>query len=146
MIPYNMLVNIMKITKEKDIVKATLERTGHIPKKMSKEDNEELEKRLSYVENWIKDTNKIEISKAVLSKKQKKALKKLVKELKEKKWTEESLQTRLYDLAKEEEIPLKDFFKAAYLALLQNERGPRLAPFILAVGKAQIAKILEQVV
>jgi lysyl-tRNA synthetase class 1 len=38
-----------------------------------------------------------------------------------------------------------EFFKAAYLVLLNKERGPRLASFILTVGKKKVAELFGKV-
>jgi lysyl-tRNA synthetase class I len=41
-------------------------------------------------------------------------------------------------------IEPKEFFRAAYLVLLNKERGTKLAPFLLAV-KEKAVKLLESV-
>jgi lysyl-tRNA synthetase class 1 len=38
----------------------------------------------------------------------------------------------------------KEFFRSAYMALIGKERGPKLAPFIMSMGKAKVAKLLEK--
>jgi len=44
-----------------------------------------------------------------------------------------------------EDIKNTDFFNAAYLAILNKERGPRLVNLILVVGKDKIIKLLKQI-
>ncbi|MCX7023845.1 MAG: lysine--tRNA ligase [Spirochaetes bacterium] len=56
---------------------------------------------------------------------------------------ETALSERIYSIAQENGIEPKDFFKIVYRALLDRERGPRLAQFILAVGADRIGKILS---
>ncbi len=65
---------------------------------------------------------------------QKAALKKLAAILKQDLSVEE-LEQQLYELARESKLESKDFFKAAYLALIGKERGPRLAQFLSSLDK-----------
>ena len=63
--------------------------------------------------------------------------------LKSKDWKDTELFNEIYELCKKEKIQPKEFFMAAYMALLGKERGPRLAPFVLTLGERAI-KLLEQ--
>lgn len=138
-IPYNTLVNIMKLAKDKKIAKRMLEKTGHIKGKSM-----EFERRLEYAENWVKDSGVEEKLEFKPSKKEKSALKELAKVL-EKPVSEEDLHNKFWDISKAHGLSPKDFFRAAYLVLLGQERGPRLAPFILALGKGKAAKLFKKV-
>ena len=50
-----------------------------------------------------------------------------------------------YNVSQKVGIKAPEFFKAAYKVLLNRERGPKLAPFVLAYGKEKVAKLLEAV-
>ena len=54
-----------------------------------------------------------------------------------------SLANRIYAIAEQEGVESRALFKAAYLVLLDAERGPRLADFILLSGAERIAPLLE---
>ena len=54
-----------------------------------------------------------------------------------------SLADRIYAIAEQEEVAARALFKAAYRVLLDAERGPRLADFILLSGRERIAPLLE---
>ncbi|HII68532.1 TPA: hypothetical protein HA270_01535, partial [Candidatus Woesearchaeota archaeon] len=56
-----------------------------------------------------------------------------------------ALHEAMYHLAKDAGVLPKDFFRAAYLVLLNKERGPRLASFILALGSERVAKLFSAV-
>jgi lysyl-tRNA synthetase, class I len=56
---------------------------------------------------------------------------------------EKAMSESIYAIAQGNGIEPKDFFKAVYLALVGKEQGPRLAAFILTVGKERIVKILS---
>ena len=77
--------------------------------------------------------------------KEKKALHLVVNALKEKEWDEKTLFEEFYSICKETGIKNVDFFKAAYQVLLDKERGPKLAPFILTLGKEKVIELFEKV-
>jgi lysyl-tRNA synthetase class 1 len=85
-----------------------------------------------------------ETVKAELSAQQKRAITALASALKEKKWTEQDLFKKFYDVCGEVGIKPEEFFKAAYKVLLNKEKGPRLAPFIIMLGE-RAAKLFGQV-
>lgn len=138
-VQYNMLASLVRLAKNKDVVKEILKRTGHI----SGSDDEELDHRLSYVTNWINDTVPEEKIVYSLTDAQKKAIKKLAYELDSKDWEEEELHSRLFAIPKEECLEVGKFFEAAYVLLLNALRGPRLAQFIAAVGCQKSADIMK---
>jgi len=109
-------------------------------------DKQRLKTRIKCAINWLKkyapDEIKFELQENVsgevkekLSERQKKAIKILNERLKKKKFNEKKLFEEFYNISKELDLETKDFFKAAYLILLNKERGPRLAPFILTLGE-----------
>jgi lysyl-tRNA synthetase class I len=53
-----------------------------------------------------------------------------------------SLANRIYTIAEQEGLESRALFKAAYHVLLDAERGPRLADFILLSGRERIAPLL----
>ncbi len=142
-IQYNMLANLLKLAKNREVVKDILERTGHIPPDLSHDDRKELEERLSYTENWVNDTVPEEKIVYSLSEAQRKAVEKLIYELESKKWHEEELYARLFAIPKEEGLEMGKFFEASYVLLLNSYRGPRLAQFICALGPDKIAHELK---
>jgi len=57
---------------------------------------------------------------------------------------ERSLGEMIYSIARENGIEPKDFFRIIYKVLIGKERGPRLASFILTVGRKKIVEILNK--
>jgi lysyl-tRNA synthetase class I len=43
------------------------------------------------------------------------------------------------------EFPIKDFFKISYNVLINKDKGPRLASFILEIGKQRVADLFKKV-
>lgn len=62
-----------------------------------------------------------------------------------KEWSDKELHEEMYILTKNTEINPKEFFQTAYRVLVNKEKGPRLASFILEIGREQVAKLFKQV-
>ncbi|MEE9406409.1 MAG: lysine--tRNA ligase, partial [Candidatus Aenigmarchaeota archaeon] len=111
-----------------------------------------LERAKNWVERHATDRYRFKVQdkvpdsvKTQLSGAQKKALEALLKDLESKDWKEEDLFNRFYKIAEGAGISGKEFFQAVYLALISKTAGPRLAPFILAIGQRRVAKILKSI-
>ncbi|MBI2076277.1 MAG: lysine--tRNA ligase [Candidatus Aenigmarchaeota archaeon] len=144
MVQYGMLTTLFRIAKNKKIIVDMLKRTGHMPKEVGKNDETEIKKRIKYAENWVRDTIPEEKIEYALSESQKRSLVQLAAELKSKTFTEEELSSRLFEIAKENNLQPREFFEAAYVVLLNNRLGPRLAQFIIALGQKKVAKMLDR--
>ncbi len=57
---------------------------------------------------------------------------------------EKELGELIYTIAEETELQPKDLFKAMYLVLIGKDKGPRLASFILNIGKEKVLEILKR--
>lgn len=159
-IPFDFSVMIAQIVPEKGFLDHSLkilETTGHIKDKPSSEDTEFVKKRLDLAKNWARlyapEQYKFELKESVsesvkngLTDKEKQAIKFLSKSLSEKKMSEEELLNLFYKISKEDlKIEPKRFFEIVYLVLIGKSYGPRLAPFILAIGQKRIAELLSNV-
>lgn len=111
-----------------------------------------LEQIMVCVSNWLDkyadDKYKFEIQTkpktAGLKANEKRALRELAKVL-GKKMTEKQLFNEFYSIAEKNNLKAGQFFKACYKVIVNRERGPRLAPFILAVGQERIKKLLDKI-
>ena len=119
----------------------------------TKEDKERFEIRLKCALNWLEmyapDDFKFTVQKEVpkslkLGAKEKKALQMVAKVL-DKVKKDKDLHEEFYKICEELEIPTGDFFKAAYMVLVNKEKGPRLASFILTIGKSKVKKLFESI-
>lgn len=113
---------------------------------------ERLRRRAECALNWLKKYAPEEFKFSVqekclvkLSKEEKKILKLVAEKLKEREWTDVELHEEFYILAKNLGIEVKDFFKLMYRVLINKEKGPRLAAFILEIGKEKVGRLLEGV-
>ncbi len=126
-----------------------MEKTGHY----NKDEHERIFDRLHRAKIWLKkyapEELKFEVQKHApknigLSEKETEALHETAKALKDNGYDEKALHAKFFEISKSLDISTKDFFKAAYKVLLNKENGPRLAPFIIALGKEKVIKLFEE--
>ena len=142
MLPYSVLIGMLKIVPEVDVVKTVLTRTGHLPGSMSEAENTIITERITRAKAWVTDAGLLKEISVKLTKEQKNVVSTLVASLK-KDWTEQELETRLYSIARESGMQPKEFFRTIYTILLGSPAGPRLAMLILAIGKENVAERLS---
>ncbi len=156
-VPFSLLVMVVQVMPDisaKKIVQ-TFKKMGTIKTgELSEYDEVRLERRLRLAINWVQeyapDEMKIKLNKEIsghiiadLGKNEKTALRALAKELEGAK-TEEDLQSCIYEIARSNDVEPKKFFRIIYNLLISKESGPKLAPFILAVGKDKVSQMLKE--
>ena len=143
------LTNFLQIN-EMDIEKTI----ASYPEAKTKADKDRIKLRATCAKNWLENhapeefkfTIQNEVSKELkLSKEMKEIFKQLSKDLKEKEWTDKELHNHFYTLVKANEVPTAEFFKAAYQILVNKEKGPQLAHFILIIGKERVAELFDKI-
>ncbi|MBI2546345.1 lysine--tRNA ligase [Candidatus Woesearchaeota archaeon] len=129
-----------------------LKEQGKIPEKLDEEDKRYLHDRLSFARKWLDsfapEQYKFQLQDKVhmhLADKEKELFRELKELLRHGSFTEEELHTEFYNLCQEFGYDAKEFFKKAYQLLINKERGPKLASFILAIGKDRVVRLLEQI-
>lgn len=123
--------------------------TGHIGK-ITEEEKERVRKRLALARNWAlkyaDEDARIRLNEKPpameLRDNELNALLALSKELK-KDADDKELQSRIFDIAREHNVDTKKFFQLLYRILVGKDSGPRLGPFIVAVGRERVSKILS---
>jgi lysyl-tRNA synthetase, class I len=106
-----------------------------------------LERAKVWVEKYADDKYRFEVRDKIdfqLNTKEKVVINGLIKIL-EKEIPEDELGSMMYSLVKNSRLGTKDSFKLIYRILVNKEKGPRLAPFIKAIGEKKVKKILESV-
>ena len=141
--------------KKLDEIIEKIHASGWIQKKILMEyDKARLEKRLRLARNWlgkyapedVKFTVQNDVPESLkLLPKEKEALHLLAASLEKKEWDEQSLFNEFYNICEETGIKNTDFFRAAYNVLLNKDRGPKLAPFILTLGREKAISLFEKV-
>ena len=144
-VPYNLLVYLAKIApkgKEKEFIIEKLRDYRYLGR--NEEPTEDLLKRIEYAQNWATDYEKeIKETTVRLSEKEKKAINELIEFLK----TEDSaekIQNAIFQIARKHEIKPSNFFKVLYLILLGTQKGPRLGPYMVAMGRENVIQALKR--
>jgi lysyl-tRNA synthetase class 1 len=143
-VPYNILVEILKIAPEKnktDFIIEKLKEYKHL-EKVSVIEKKYLESRLNLIGNWMKDFLKIKEEKAVVGEMEKVLIKNLIKII-EMESNPEKMQNHIFELIKNSGVGVGEGFKVIYKILLKSDRGPKLGPYIIEVGKKEIIKKLQ---
>jgi len=142
-------VVVAQLFQDEESIISSLKKTGHY----SEEDHQRIMNRIAkarfWVEHYAPEDIRFKLQESVnpglnLSEKQKEALRKVAKLIREGHSDEKDFSEKMYAAVKEVGIDTKDFFRAGYLVLLNKERGPRLAPFLLTLGE-RAARLFESV-
>jgi lysyl-tRNA synthetase class 1 len=144
-VPYNLLVYLAKVApkgKEHGYIVQKLRDYGYLGK--SEEPTQDLNKRIEYALNWAEDyAEEIKETTVELSEKEKEAIKELTQLLQIEE-SAEKIQNAIFTIARKHEIQPPKFFKTLYTILLGTPRGPRLGPYIIAMGKENVIKTLQR--
>jgi len=141
--PYNLLTYLAKVApkgSEELYMTEKLRSYGYLQRDQALDDN--ARKRIQYPSNWAADFHEIKPASVSLSKEEKHAVKELVEVL----WVEddaEKIQNAIFNTAKRCGFQPAKFFKTIYTILLGVPQGPRLGPYILAMGKQNVINALE---
>jgi lysyl-tRNA synthetase class 1 len=143
-IPYNLLVYLVTVAppdKRREYVEAKLREYGYIKTGLTSD----IEEELNYATNWAEDFKTIAESTIQLTGPQRLAVEDLVSIVRSE-TDERTLQNSIFNLAKKYAIEPPDFFKLLYTILLGAPKGPRLGPYIKAMGSENVARALERAV
>lgn len=147
-VAFSHAVIISQIYKEKKDLIVNLKKTGHYDERVEKEILDRIEKAKKWVTMYAADELKFEVQneppQMKLTAEEKTVIREIISELR-KKTKEEELARKIYDLCNANKVSPKEFFKAGYKILLNKEKGPRLASFLLILGEKAIS-LLEQAV
>jgi lysyl-tRNA synthetase class 1 len=104
---------------------------------------DDLECRIIYALNWSKDFNVITEEVVQLSDEENDAITELIGSLMVN-LTEEEIQSTVFKIARKNNIKPGKFFKVLYKILLGANQGPRLGPYILAMGIENVIQALKR--
>jgi lysyl-tRNA synthetase class 1 len=153
-LPYRHLVTLNQIAQTWAEVKEILIRTGQLPKKLSKEDEDHLHQRADHVRFWLStfapDEVKFEVKEnlpmIILSEEQKKILQMFKEKIPTITWDPETIHNTIYAISEETTIPIKTAFTAIYQIILGQERGPRAGFFLSNLSKDFVLKRVTEAV
>jgi lysyl-tRNA synthetase class 1 len=141
--PYNLLAYLAKVApkgSEIDYIAQKLREYGYLK---TKETPFNLKDRIEYAQNWNRDFLEIKETTIKLNVDEKQALEEFVEILKME-TDAEKLQSAVFNTARKHNVQPKEFFKTLYTILLGTPTGPRLGPYIIAMGAANVIQALER--
>lgn len=145
-VPYNLLVYLAKIApkgQEVDFITNKLKDYGYLGKNQSIDEN--LKKRIEYALNWVQDFEEIRETVISLTDVEQKAINELIEILKVEREAEK-IQSSIFNIAKKNGIKPAKFFETLYTILLGTPHGPRLGPYIVAMGAQNVINALQRAI
>src|SRR4030042_3215415 len=134
-VPYNLLAFLVKMAPKEclnEFVTEKLLSYGYLQKNQPLD--AALAKRIEYALNWTRDFEEIKETPVSLTQAEKTAIPDLVKVL-EIEDEPDKIQNAIFNAAKSRDLTPGAFFKTLYAILMGAPQGPRLGPYILAMGK-----------
>jgi lysyl-tRNA synthetase class 1 len=141
-IQFSMATFLSKIFSDEATFIKSVERTGHY----SDESRLSVTDRLAKARVWAEKYGVgipsllLDPSKVKINGKQKLFLNRLANFIEEKEYSEEEIQACIYYLSNETGISTREAFKAIYLAILGEERGPKASTLIAALDKNDVVE------
>ncbi|HXX05720.1 MAG TPA: lysine--tRNA ligase, partial [Candidatus Bathyarchaeia archaeon] len=137
---YRLLIQLGKIFREERVQRVTkkLIEYGTI-----KESSPEIESLITLAGNYADDFDKPSKVEVHVDDDTRKSLSELSKALSSENEPAD-LQNLIYQIAKDNGVQPKDFFKTLYQIILASERGPKLGPFILDIGRKKVATTISE--
>jgi lysyl-tRNA synthetase class 1 len=142
-LPYNLITYLAKVAPrgtETEFIIEKMSDYGYAIKEVS--DN--LKERMQYALNWAQDFKEIKETKIQLTSEEKKAIKELVQTLQTEGEDETKIQGAIFNIARKHGVKPSQFFKTLYTILLGAIQGPRLGPYIIAMGKQSVIDALKR--
>ncbi|HVO85636.1 MAG TPA: lysine--tRNA ligase [Candidatus Eisenbacteria bacterium] len=143
-VPYNLMTFLVKVApkgSEEEYVGERLQGYGVLQKGQKVDDR--LRERIEYASNWNKDFEEIREARVSLNEDERAAIAQLVEVLQTEEEAEK-IQNAVYNIAKECGIQPSSFFRIIYSILLGVPQGPRLGPYILAMGRHNVIAAFDR--
>ena len=143
-VPYNILTFLAKMSPkghEEEFIVEKLRSYGYLQKNEPLDDG--LKKRVEYAFNWVKDFEEIKETAMSLTTGEKEAIAELIEVLKGED-EPEKIQNAVFNVAKKHDLEPSKFFKTLYTIFVGVPQGPRLGPYIIAMGKQNVINTLER--
>lgn len=137
-VSYRLLIELCRIFKEDRVTRVTKKLIDY---GTIKNTDSHIEQLIQLAGNYSDDFGEEESAQLQLNDITKKALKQLVGILDAEKEPED-LQNTIYNIAKENNIAPKEFFMVLYQIVLAANRGPKIGPFIIDIGRKKVAQMI----
>ncbi|MBC7130673.1 lysine--tRNA ligase [Candidatus Bathyarchaeota archaeon] len=143
-VPYNFLVFLAKVAPkglEIEFITEKLRAYRYLKKEQQLDEN--LKKRIEYALNWVRDFEEIKETTVSLTDTERKAILELIETLKMEK-DAEKIQNAIFNIAKKHGLKPAAFFRTLYMILIGVPQGPKLGPYIVAMGVKNVIDALKR--
>ncbi|MBT0160455.1 lysine--tRNA ligase [Candidatus Bathyarchaeota archaeon A05DMB-2] len=143
-VPYNLLAFLVKMAPKdhaNEFIAEKLQSYGYLQKNQAVD--ADLAKRIEYAFNWVRDFEEIKETQVSLSDEERNAVAALVTVL-EAETDPDRIQNAIFNVAKNNGLQPRAFFKTLYEILIGAPQGPRLGPYMLAMGKQNVVAALRR--
>ncbi len=143
-VPYNLMAFLVKMAPKEcleQFICEKLQSYGYLQKNQAIDEN--LKQRIVYALNWTSDFEEIKETPVTLTDSEKTAVTALVKTL-EAEADPDKIQNAIFNAAKDNGLQPRDFFRTLYTILMGAPQGPRLGPYVLAMGKQNVIAALQR--
>ena len=144
-VPYNLMAFLVKMAPKdclEQFITEKLQSYGYLQK--NQQIDAALKQRIEYASNWILDFEEIKETSVRLTEPEKKAIANLVSVL-ETAQEPDMIQNGIFNSAKDNGLQPRDFFKTLYTILMGASQGPKLGPYVLAMGKQNVIAALQRI-
>ncbi|MFH0848827.1 MAG: lysine--tRNA ligase [archaeon] len=141
-VPYNLLVFLTKVAPKQSGTQYVIEKLREYDYQTS-EQTGDLIQRIGYAQAWAEDFGEIAETKVEVGEKERKAIQDLVTII-EQENDEKALQNAIFSTAKSHSLRVGDFFRLLYQILVGAPQGPRLGPYIMAMGRDNVVEALKR--
>lgn len=143
-VPYNLMAFLAKMAPKENaeaFIAEKLQNYGYLQK--NQQLNEDLKRRVEYAFNWIRDFEEIKETSVTLSVQERAAIEALIEVLQVEN-DPDKIQNGIFNTAKSSGLQPRGFFKVLYTILMGAPQGPRLGPYVLAMGKQNVLAALQR--
>ncbi len=140
--PYNLLVYFAKVAPKETEKRFIVDRLKGI-NYFEGEAPADLEKRIEYALNWVEDFEEATETHVELGSEERSAVQQLIHVIQAED-DAEKLQSAIFEIARANGLKPAGFFKTLYGILLGAHSGPRLGPYVFAIGKGNTIRALKK--
>ena len=139
-LPHNLLVYLVKVAPKDKETEFVLERLAGYGYRVDPNDLN-FQQRLEHAMNWANDVETLTTGVVEISPSERNAILELAGVINASD-DESYLQNSVFTIAKKHNLQTGGFFKTLYRILIGSDSGPRLGPYILAMGRENVASAL----
>lgn len=142
--PYNLLTYLAKVAPkglETDFIVQKLRDYGYVLGEVP----DALKRRIECARNWAEDFMEIKETPVRLTSQERMAVEELIQTIRVEK-DEAQVQSAVFNIARKHGVKPSRFFRVLYEILLGAPQGPRLGPYIVAMGRESVINALERTV